>query len=336
MATEGDYRTAVLIMELVRMVRQAPYRKVPVNTLAEKLGVHRRTIRRWVNGLERISDEDGLPIVELEPGRPRQPAMVKAPFKRGTATAAELRALALGLASTRYLAATGATDLEEHAERLLARLGGHDPDARSRLASAFHYIPFGAKSYAGHPDEIDAVFSGVLFRHTLEFDYRRPGGGEPFRVSAEPWSLVFYRDALYMLGRRLHYKDVVLRTYAIDRMSNVQPDRNARFEVPEDFDPSDHFGDLGLWKPPQPRERLEVLFTPREGALARERQWPGLVEWSIDDDGRHRLVLDIRISPEVEAWLLSYGPSVEVVGPPRLRALIAARVASMNVLYQAP
>lgn len=320
-------------MEMVRLVQDAPYASVPVNRLAEKLDVHRRTIRRWAKGLEAVAGDDGKPVVRLFPGTQGREARVVAPTGQGTTTPADLRALALGLAATRYLAATGARDLEDYAERLMARLGRHAPDARARIAHAFHYIPFGAKSYRLKPDEVDAVFSGVIFQRTLEFDYHRPRAQQPLHVRAEPWSLVFYRDALYMLGRRLSHKEPALRTYAIDRMSQVRTDRSARFEVPSDFDPADHFGDLGLWKPPDPRERLELLFTAEVAPLVKERSWPRTDCWEESHDGGFRLVLDIRISPEVESWLLGYGASVEVVEPVRLRKKMAAQAGAMKELY---
>jgi len=333
MTAEGQYRTAVLIMELVHLVESAPYQRAPVNRLATKLGVHRRTIRRWAKGLEQIRSDAGDPVLRLIPGVPGREATVEAPQKHGTASKADLQALALGLASTRYLAATGAKDLEEHAERLMANLGNQDPDARTRLASAFHYIPFGAKPYGDKLDEVDRVFSSVIYRHTLEFDYHRPYREEPLHVRAEPWSLVFYRDALYMLGRRLSYREPVLRTYAIDRMSHVHADRAARFDVLDDFEPSDHFGDLGLWKPEGERERLEVLFSPEVAMLVKERRWPRTIGWDVVEDGRHRLVLHIRISPEVESWLLGYGGSAEVLGPAWLRERMALQATQMAGRY---
>lgn len=47
----------------------------------------------------------------------------------------------------------------------------------------------------------------------------------------------------------------------------------------------------------------------------KERTWPRDTRSGEAADGRYRLALDIRISPEVVAWLLGYGASAEVVGP---------------------
>ena len=124
------------------------------------------------------------------------------------------------------------------------------------------------------------------------------------------WELVIYGDAPYLLGRRPCHEEPVLRTYAVDRMSEVEIDRATRLESPAGFDPADHFGDLGLWKPRRQRERLEVLFSGEIEPLAEERTWHASAESSETWDGRHRLILDIRISPEVESWLLDCGVDV--------------------------
>jgi len=323
-------------MEMVRLVEAAPYRSMSVNRLAQQLGVNRRTVRRWAKGLEGSPGIDGEPLVQLVPGTPGSEAMVERPKVSGTFTPADLRALALGLASTRYLAATGAKELEELAESLMSRLGRHDAEARARLAHAFHYIPFGAKNYMAKHDEVDAVFSGVLFRWTLDFDYLLIEGQRTIRVRAEPWSMVFYRDALYMLGRRMSYGSPVLRTYAIDRMSAATTDKKASFAVPEDFDPAGHFGDLGLWKPEGRREELEVLFSAEVAPLVSERDWPRTLNWGEIDDGRFRLVLDVRISPEVESWVLGYGASAEVTRPAWLREKMARQAADLAEQYARP
>ncbi len=333
MSTSGEYRTAVHIMELVRLVERSPGQTRSVNWLAERLGVHRRTIRRWARGLEDVPGPDGGPLVQLRPGSPGREATVFMLRTRRETRRGDWSALALGLASTRYLAATGAQQLEELAESMMGRLGNHDAELRARLTHAFHYIPFGAKSYVAKPDEVDAVFSGVLYRWTLDFDYLLVKSGRTIRVRAEPWSLVIYKDALYMLGRRLNLEPVVMRTYAIDRMSAVEADRRARFEVPDDFEPDDYFGDLGLWKPDREREVLEVVFSAEEAPFVRERDWPGVVSRSALEDGSFKLVLDVLISPEVEKWLFSYGPEVEVLRPAWLRERMKLRTKALGRIY---
>lgn len=320
-------------MEMVRLVEDAHGQERPVNWLAERLGVHRRTIRRWAVGLEEVTGPDGEPLVQLVRGSPGREARVVMPRRRRDTRKSDWSALALGLASTRYLAATGAQQLEELAERLLARLGNHDAELRARLTHAFHYIPFGPKSYSGKPDEVDAAFSGVLFRWTLDFDYLLVRDGRTIRVRAEPWSLVVYRDALYMLGRRPGVGDPVMRTYAIDRMSSVDMDRAARFSVPDSFEPSDYFGDLGLWRPEGPREELELHFSAEVARFVRERAWPRILSRSDHEDGSLRMVMEVLISPEVEQWLLGFGAGVEVVRPVWLRERMAESVRILATRY---
>jgi predicted DNA-binding transcriptional regulator YafY len=329
-----DYRTAIGWMDMIRHLEASPERSRPVNWLADKLGVDRRTIRRWAQSQELLGEaEDGAPGVVLLRGSPGREATVRLARPHNPASRARLRAAALALAATRYLAATGAELLDEMAERLLVSQAGFDPETLRRARSAFHYIPFGRKSYVDKPDEVDAVFTAILSRCTLDFDYWIVDRQRSVRIRVEPYTIVIYRDALYVLGRRMGWGEPVMRVYAIDRMSNPQHDRAARFDVPADFDPKDHFGDLGLWNPGGPPERLEVAFANTAARYAREREWPGSPAWHPEPDGRQRLQLDIRISKEVEQWLLGFGPDAEVIAPGWLRARMRENVAQMAERY---
>lgn len=329
------YDTALGIREMLRLLEATRDQACGVNELAEELGVSRRTVRRWAAALaEQLETVEGVPQLAYEPGTPHRRAVVRLHRPRGTANLAQQRAAALALAATRYLCATGAEPLETMAASLVRQSGVSDDDTLRRLRSAFHYIPFGRKSYAQRSDEVDDVFTAVISRWTLDFDYNLTLRKRGIRVRAEPYSLVIYRDALYMLARRLNVGEPTLRVYAIDRMSCITPDRKARFAVPDDFDPATAFGDLGLWRPDRARERVEILFDERAAVFVQEREWPGQVAWRHEPDGRHRLVLDLLVSPEVEQWLLGFGPDAEVVAPDGLRDTLRRRAEAMAARYR--
>lgn len=328
------YRTALGVMDMIRMLEESPDRACPVNKLAERLGVDRRTIRRWSTSLEtQLDAEDGSPRVMLVRGVAGREAIVRLAGQRTPATTSQLRAAALALAATRFLASTGAEPLEAMAERLIVRQAGHDREAVRRMNTAIHYIPFGGKTYVSKAEEVDAVFFAVISRMTIAFDYWLVEHQRSVRVRAEPYSLVIYRDALYMLGRRLGVGEPVMRVYTIDRMSDPEVDRQARFEVPAGFNPSEAFGDLGLWKPDRPRERLEIVFEAKAARFVRERQWPGFVAWLTEADGRARLVLEILVSKEVEQWVLGFGADAEVIAPAWLREAMGEQAARMSQRY---
>ena len=338
---QQTYGTALGIREMLQLLESARDHTCGVNELAEELGVSRRTIRRWAASLEhQLETVDDLPQVVLEPGTPRREAKVRLNRRSGRATLAQQRATALALATTRYLSSTGAEPLQRMAEQLVRRSADGDEATIRRLNTAFHYIPFGRKSYADASDEVDDVFTAVLSRWTIDFDYWRVVARQGIRVRAEPYSLVIYRDALYMLARRLGVGEPTMRVYAIDRMSQIVPDRNSRFEIPDEFNPADSFGDLGLWRPEKERERLEVLFEERTALFARERVWPGEPSdeppWRTEPDGRHRLVLHLLVSPEVEQWLMGFGPDAEVVRPAWLRDVFRERATQMVERYRHP
>ena len=206
------YRTAIGVMDLLRLLEEAPDRLRPVNWLAERLEVDRRTIRRWAHSLEGQLDEpDGRPKLVLTRGTPGREATVQLSRKQHRVTSAHQRAAAFALAATRYLASTGAQPLEDLADSLITAQAGNDAETISRLKTAVHYIPFGGKPYHEKSDEVDDVFCAVIYRQPLEFDYILVEQQRSIRVRAEPYSLVIYRDALYMLGRRMGVGAPVMR-----------------------------------------------------------------------------------------------------------------------------
>ena len=242
------YGTALGIRDMLQILETARDQSCPVNSLADKLGVNRRTIRRWAAHLaNELETVEGAPWVVLEPGSPGREAIVRLNRRAGQASLAQQRATALALATTRYLSSTGAEPLEAMAANLVRRSAAGDEDTIRKLDTAFHYIPFARKSYVDASEEVDDVFTAVISRWTIDFDYRLVVQKRSIRVRAEPYSLVIYRDALYMLARRMLVGEPTMRVYAIDRMGHIAPDRKQRFEVPADFDPTDSFGDMGLW-----------------------------------------------------------------------------------------
>jgi len=322
------YSTVTGMARMRDLLAHASAKELGVNDLADRLGVHRRTVRRWAQALE----ADEAQGVIFEPGRPGRAARVRLAGVR-VPTPRQQTAAGLALAATRYIASTGAEPLEELAENMIMVQAGNSGELVERLRTAFHYIPFGAKSYTDMADDVDEVFSAVVYRHPLRFRYALVAqGAREIGVEAEPRSMVIYRDGLYMLGLRLNYGEPQMRVYAIDRMSQVKMDRSETFEVPADFDPIDHFGDLGLWRPDSPPVLLDLLFSAKVAPFVRERTWPGLVDWGVEGD-RHRLRMEIRVSAEVERWIRSFGAEVEVRAPETLRAKLRDGARALRRLY---
>jgi len=155
----------------------------------------------------------------------------------------------------------------------------------------------------------------------LQVRYRTRADWE-YRCRFEPWTVVLYRDALFVHGRQDGAGDGGgERLLAIDRIQEASLLRGERFAVPEDYDPEAWFeGQLGLWQDGGEPERVRIAFAGTAGRSARERRWPGQVGWTDAADGRSVLELNIPVTPEVLTWVLTWGADAEVLGPASLRA----------------
>ena len=319
--TPPNYRDGVAMVRLLQILEDTQRRALPLDVLAERLEVHRRTIRRYVDALAKsLSTVDGDPIVKIE-GRGASATAVLA--ARREPTSARLFQYAAVFAATRSLVAGEGSLLGDSAQQLVGTLEkGFEtrllPLVR-RAQDGFLYVPFGPKDYRAGEDALDAVVQGCVYRRPLQLRYRTRTGWE-YGCRFEPWTIVLYRDGLFVHGRQDAGEAGGLRLLAIDRIEEASLLRGESFDVPEDYDPEACFADqLGLWQDGGEPERVRIAFTRRAARNVRERRWPGQVGWSDREDGRSVLELRIPVTPEVRTWVLTWGAEAEVLGPPGLR-----------------
>ena len=320
--TPPNYRDGVAMVRLLQILEGTQRRSLPLDALAERLEVHRRTVRRYVDALgESCSSPDGDPIVTIE-GRGISASAVLAPQREPTS--ARLFQYAAVFAATRTLVAGEGSLLSDSAEQLIDSL---ERGFESRLLplvrraqEGFHYVPFGPKDYRASEDALDAVVQGCVYRRPLNLRYRT-GTGWTYSCRFEPWTIVLYRDGLFVHGMQDDVGDAGgVRLLAIDRIQEATLLKDEAFEVPVDYDAKEWFGgQLGLWQDGGAPEPLRIAFSRRASLAAQERRWPGQVGWTAAEDGRSVLELEIPITPEVRTWILTWGSEAEVLGPPALR-----------------
>ena len=234
------------------------------------------------------------------------------------------------------LAATGPMQalrdpvLGDSAALTLDRLEASLPDAGRRARKAFHYVPLGPKDYSGHEATLDVLVRAILRRQSVRMQYRDDDG---LVRLVEPRTVVLYRDALYLTARQVE-PAAADRTYAVDRIRQVQLLRDRPFTVPASYDPADSFSQtFGMWSGHGAPEHVVLRFHGRAASLVAERTWPGQRSMEHTNDSLE-LVLDVAITPELRAWLMSWGAKVEVVQPVDLRADVAAELMLAAAQYQ--
>lgn len=318
----SDYTTAAHMLQLVRRLEGTHSGSLPVNQLAEEFDVHRRTVLRWLAALEdHWTDDDGAPQVMTELRDGRTWAVLTGAH---TAVTANIFQYAAAFAATRHLEAGGTTVLSDGAQDVLDRveegLPGPLREVVPRVLQSFHYLPFPPKDHSASEATLDSLVRALLKRRKVRLAYTN-ASNERTQRTIEPWSMVMYRDGLYVLGR-VPGEDA-RRLFAVERMNEVRLTEDT-FEVPEDFDPSSEFApNLGLWRSGREPVRVVIAFAPSTEASVRGRRWPGFQGLTTDDDGRLRLELEVPLTPEITSWVLTWGSTAEVLHPPELRRIVA-------------
>jgi predicted DNA-binding transcriptional regulator YafY len=179
---------------------------------------------------------------------------------------------------------------------------------------------------------LEMVQEGLLNERRLEVGYRKRGEDQLKDYEVHPLGLVHRDAAAYLVCTLRSYEDVVL--LALHRMDGVKLLDSAS-NAPAGFDLEAWIAKGGMGyvrgnKPLALKVRLEenAAVTLIESPLSddqvvrKPRQGKVIVEATVPDTGQLR------------AWLRSWGPLLEVLGPASLRKEMANHVAELMAMYR--
>jgi predicted DNA-binding transcriptional regulator YafY len=281
-----------------------------VATLAERLGVDERTVRRYASHLADL----GIPVearrgryggYRLAPGYKLPPLML---------TDDEAVAVVLGLvAGQRAGLVTAAGSATESA---LAKVRRVLPGAVARrIESLLGTAGFTAPVRPAAPPESEVlltVASAARNRHPVAIVYTA-WSGRSTRRHLCPYGLVFHAGRWYVTGHDSATDEV--RTFRLDRVSSAESIEGS-FEVPADFDPAGHVL-AGLAAVPYAHEVVVVLETSLAEA---QRRIPRVVGELVEVPGGVRLTSRAERLDGAAQLLAGLPWRCRVERPPELRA----------------
>lgn len=315
-------RRASRLIEIEHRLRQNP-RGLTVRELSEQLGFSTRTLQRDILVLQ---SELGVPLTDNY-GRRYRILPGSSPIGAVRLNLQEARAL--------YLAA-----------RLFLRLADErDPDGIAALEKLEGALPPGLARHVRHTAEelrarpqndaqaeiLRALTTAWVDGRTVAINYasarqKRPIGVDPYLI--EP-----ARDGsgVYLFGYSHEHGEI--RTFKVDRVSRVKV-LDVGFEPPdltetwEQVAQSWNGAVLG-----NEDHDIELVFSPAVAKRVKERHWhPTEVREDLPD-GSLRMCLHLQSLLEFAPWVRSWGPEVEVIGPPELREEIASSLRAAAARY---
>ena len=314
-------RTASKAARLTDLQQRLTLRAYGVAELAAHYGVTRRTIERDLETLRSLGH--GLIEENHRYALPDRASDLN-----------EVEALAV-YSATRLLVHTGAGGRHYRSalEKLARRLP--DPARRTTLAAVERLEP-------GPDDRIlDLVAQAWFRRRVLRCTYHGAASGSRRTLDLEVWFFELGRRNLepYVLAfDRTHAHE--LRMYKLSRMHQARLSSET-YAIPDDFDPDAHLtGAWGVVVGDPVTVRLHV--SPRAAPWFREHRGReprlrivGENEGGLKVELYGHLAADGEVN-EMLAFLLGWGPMIEVLAPSAVRARVASAVRDAARLYGDP
>lgn len=317
-----------MMRALVAILRSPRGREL--EALAEELDVSRKTAERYAKVMiQEVPAPDGLPLIELVKPNGRPLLRLRGGAGGVDSNAYQAASVFFALTALRILQGTV---LHESASEVWDKFVQKLPSDTRRLLEhverKFFYVPFAAKDYSRLEDHMDTILRSVLKPERLEIDYRHPSGKKT-KHRFEPYTVVLYRDALYVLGTSTRHKQPIY--LAVDRIESVKR-TGERFTLPPGYSPRTMTADVpGIWSGPEVTVSLKLKGRAEE-QIPERRIHPSQTVTPLHGGGT-LLRMKVRGWQELAWWILSWGPDVEVLEPRELRDFVKRSATATAALY---
>lgn len=234
------------------------------------------------------------------------------------------------------------------AARLLARHSDeHNPHVITALDKLSVALPEPISGYiartAGHVRQralneryiqvLEAITLSWSLQRKVRLWYRSPRSGQVRQRDLAPYfvepSGAGY--ACYVIG--LDDWSGEMRTFKLERLERAQM-LDETYEIPSSFNPDQYLE--ASWGIMHGEETIEVIlqFSANVASRVKESVWHPSQEIDELVGGGCLFTVHISEPKEMQPWIRSWGPEVEVLSPPSLRQAIAEEASRMAAIYQ--
>ena len=303
---------------------------VALDTLAEELGVVKRTVYRDLDALMLA----GFPVVSEKRDSHVYYRFLET-FRLGDVpfTPDEILALAFGEDLLRVLEGTVFHDsIHSALAKIRAGLSPELSEYLARLGESFRVLPGPHKSYAHLRETIQTLNEAVLSQRSVRMRYRTGATGSVSTRLLDPYRIWYRSGGLYVVGH--DHKSGELRTFAVERIRALEATEQ-RFQVAEDFDFERYIGDsFGVIA--EPATEVRILFEKRWADYVAERTWHPSQQLVKQKDGRVVLSMQVGGTAELRTWILSFGEGACVLEPEALRSEVERELEGALARYRDP
>ncbi|BCS52157.1 YafY family protein [Geobacter sp. SVR] len=321
------YSQAGRLHTIIRLLEAR--RGMTLDDLAEECGVDRRTIHRDLNAVE----EAGYTLTsEWQEGRKVYGFLTRSRnIPPITFTLQQLMSLYLLRSLGAHL---GGTPFQAGIDELFRSITSVLPDRYvahlERIARVSLPLLHGARDYSAAAGHVEELQRALLHQYRIRLDYAKKGRGRAESYELDPYTLVFHKGGIYLLGLAHNRKGV--RLFALERIRGIEVTRQ-RFEMPEGYRPENHFTKAFGLVNEQP-VNVKARFSAEVAHTVMGRLWMPGQSVASDREGRVTIAFEAAGKMELISWILSYGVHAELLEPPEWRREIKQQLRGMREFYR--
>jgi len=179
---------------------------------------------------------------------------------------------------------------------------------------------------------LPVIVDALKQNRRIRFSYKSYTRSKPTDgIQLEPYFVKIFKQLWYVIG--LNVKDGQVKTYALDRMSNLNllPDT---FVMPDTIRPEEFFKDcFGIITNQNTPKRIVLRVEPTQAKYFRALPLHSSQREEVHDD-YSLFTYKMRITYDLKEELMSHGASIEVREPLELKALIRNELQQALSHYQ--
>jgi len=171
--------------------------------------------------------------------------------------------------------------------------------------------------------------------HPLQFHYRSYTAADAGKsVKLNPYFVKYFKQVWYVIG--LDTRSGKVKTYALDRMRNLQIVERETFRLPKDISAAEYFKDsFGIIRGDETPEHIVIRANATQAKYLRATPLHHSQEERIGD-GYSLFSYRMRITYDLTQALLSYGANIEVLEPASLRDALSDILRRALTHYPSP
>jgi proteasome accessory factor B len=212
--------------------------------------------------------------------------------------------------------------------RLIEGLPSKSEISLRDLSEAVSFRPPGPPST--DLESFQTLSNALMDSQEIGFKYRKPADGEGTARRVQPYHLGFIGGIWYLIGFDLGRN--AIRTFALARIS-APKNLNRRFARPKGFSLDEMLYDSFSAFETHNVQQVRILLDPLAASLTSERKWHSSQKMTFRRDGSAELSLKVGLAPDLEAWIMAWGPRAKVLYPTSLKNRIGAAMKKAAMQY---